>query len=70
VTAIDEDGDEDTFLIGSREDRTTGLTVVSADSPLGRALVGAKVGDSVTYEAPAGAFTVQVTDIRPLQEHV
>ena len=70
VTTVDEDGDEETFLIGSREDRTTGLTVVSADSPLGRALVGARVGDTVRYQAPAGHFTIKVTTVKALEEHV
>ncbi len=70
VTTVDEDGDEETFLVGSREDRTTGLTVVSADSPLGRALIGARVGDQVSYQAPAGSFTVKITGLRGLEERV
>ncbi len=70
VTTVDEDGDEETFLVGSREDRTTGLTVVSADSPLGRALMGARVGDEVSYQAPAGVFTVKITGLRGLEERV
>lgn len=69
VTTVDGDGDEEIFLIGSREDRTTGLTVVSADSPLGRALVGARVGDEVSYQAPAGRFTMKVTDVKTLEDH-
>ena len=68
VSIEDEDGDEDEFLLGSREDRVTGLSVVSAQSPLGKALIGAKVGDNVSYEAPAGTFSVKVTGIRPLSE--
>lgn len=70
VTTVDEDGDEETYLIGSREDRTTGLTVISPDSPLGRALMGAHVGDEVQYQAPAGMFTVKVTGVRGLEERV
>ena len=66
VTTVDEDGDEDTFLLGSREDRPEGLHVVSANSPLGQALMGAKVGDTRSYQAPAGEFKVTVTEIRPL----
>ena len=66
VTTVDTDGDEDTFLIGSREDRPEGLSVVSAQSPLGKALAGHKVGDTVTYAAPAGEFEVKITGIRPL----
>jgi transcription elongation factor GreA len=65
VTTKDEDGDEDTFLLGSREDRAGGLHVVSAQSPLGRALIGRTIGDTVTYEAPAGAFEVTITDAQP-----
>ena len=68
VTITDADGDEVEFLLGSREDRVTGLSVVSAQSPLGKALIGAKVGDDVSYEAPAGTFTVKVKGIRPLNE--
>jgi transcription elongation factor GreA len=67
VTTLDEDGDELTFLLGSREDRVNGLPVVSAQSPLGRALVGARIGDLVRYEAPAGTFAVTVTGARPLE---
>ncbi|MBA2528788.1 MAG: transcription elongation factor GreA [Euzebyales bacterium] len=67
VSTEDEDGDGDTFLLGSREDRAQGLSVVSANSPLGKALMGAKVGDTVSYAAPAGTFSVTVTGIRPLE---
>ena len=65
VTTKDEDGDELRFLLGSREDRVDGLSVVSAQSPLGRALVGARVGERVRYEAPAGAFEVTVMAAEP-----
>ncbi|MPZ74540.1 MAG: transcription elongation factor GreA [Nitriliruptorales bacterium] len=65
VTTVDEDGDEETFLLGSREDRHAGLPVVSANSPLGQALLGAKVGETRSYAAPAGEFAVTVTAIRP-----
>ena len=65
VTTTDEDGDEETFLLGSREDRHEGLPVVSAQSPLGKALIGAKVGDTRSYQAPAGSFSVTVTGVRP-----
>jgi transcription elongation factor GreA len=65
VTTRDEDGDELTFLLGSREDRVDGMAVVSAQSPLGKALVGARIGDTVRYDAPAGAFEVTVTAAAP-----
>ncbi len=67
VTTVDEDGDELTFLVGSREDRVDGMSIVSAQSPLGQALVGTAVGDTVHYQAPAGTFKVTVTQARPLE---
>jgi transcription elongation factor GreA len=48
-------GDEETFLIGSREEAAvTDMTVYSAQSPLGKALTGAKPGATTTYTAPNG----------------
>ena len=37
---------------------------VSADSPLGTALVGAKVGDTVDVQAPKGAWKARVVSVR------
>jgi transcription elongation factor GreA len=67
VTVVDADGDEDTFLLGSREDRPEGLGVVSAASPLGQALMGKRVGDTAAYKAPAGEFEVTITAAEPHQ---
>jgi len=36
---------------------------VSPDSPLGRALIGAKVGDEVEVEAPRGSWRATVISI-------
>jgi transcription elongation factor GreA len=49
------DSDTETFLIGSREEsETTDLDVYSSGSPLGKALTGAKQGETVSYETPNG----------------
>lgn len=37
---------------------------VSADSPLGAALVGAKIGDVVEVQAPKGTWTAKVVSVR------
>ena len=37
---------------------------VSTESPLGSALVGARVGDSVHVQAPKGAWTARVVSVR------
>ncbi len=60
-----DDGDTERFLIGSREDKAD-LPIYSANSPLGLALTGAKVGDSVTYALPNGnPMTVELLSADP-----
>ena len=54
IVSIDMAGDEMKFLLGSREIAATDMDVYSEKSPLGAALLGAKVGDTVTYKAPNG----------------
>lgn len=64
VTLRDEDGDVETYVFTSTHNKPdTDLPVVSPESALGAALEGRAVGDSVTYEAPGGRFTVEVTAI-------
>jgi transcription elongation factor GreA len=63
VVEVRFDGDDDveSFLIGSREEaETAGIEVYSAASPLGKALTGAKEGETVEYETPTGK-TMKVT---------
>jgi transcription elongation factor GreA len=60
VVTVDLLGDEMTFLLGSREiAEGTDLEVYSEKSPLGGAIIGKRVGESATYEAPNGK-TLQV----------
>ena len=53
VSAIVAD-DEMRFLLGSREIATDDLYVYSEKSPLGAAVLGAKIGDKVSYTLPNG----------------
>ena len=55
------------FLIGSREIAgDSGLDVYSERSPLGAAILGAKVGETVTYTAPNGrAIEVRIESVEP-----
>jgi transcription elongation factor GreA len=55
VVTVELAGDEETFLLGSREvGGGTDLDVYSEKSPLGAAILGRKVGDAVSYTAPNG----------------
>jgi transcription elongation factor GreA len=56
VTIEGEDGDRMDVEISS-------VGGVSPDSPLGKALIGTKVGDEVVVEAPRGAWRARVTSI-------
>ncbi len=60
VVELDVDGDPETYLLGSREDQHDELEILSAESPMGRAVIGASAGDTVRFETPTG-MTVEVT---------
>jgi transcription elongation factor GreA len=64
---FDGDDEQETFLIGSREEaETTDLTVYSSASPLGKALDGAQEGDSVAYQTPTGkTMSLTLVTARP-----
>jgi transcription elongation factor GreA len=60
----DGDSDVEQYIVGSIEERQDGVTVISPDSALGRALEGAGEGDRVTYQTPTGAeLTVEVVKV-------
>ncbi len=65
VVALLYDGDDqpEEFFLGSIEERRRGVEIVSPTSPLGAALIGARVGDWVEYEAPRGKLRVKVVRI-------
>jgi transcription elongation factor GreA len=67
VTVRFEDEDEtESFLIGSREEAGGELEVYSAQSPLGKALIGAHEGDTCSYETPTGkTMRVRLLTARP-----
>src|SRR3954463_14597270 len=51
------------YLIGHMEEKTGELDVMSPASPLGSALLGAKAGDVVQYDAPSGTMRVEVVEV-------
>lgn len=59
VVDLEIDGDEESYLLGSREDRHENLDILSADSPMGQAVTDATAGSKVSFTTPSG-LTVDV----------
>jgi transcription elongation factor GreA len=51
----DDTGEIETFLLGVRGAEDADIDVYSVQSPLGRAIAGARVGEQRTYSIPSGA---------------
>ena len=56
-------------MLGSRDIAVaTDYDVISPESPIGAAILGAKEGDTVSYKAPNGReISVTITRATPLQ---
>jgi transcription elongation factor GreA len=62
----DEDEEDETYLLAaSKEERAKGARTVSFDSPFGKALLGKKVGERLSYEAPGGEFAYEIVSLKP-----
>jgi transcription elongation factor GreA len=59
----DSDGDAE-FRIVEPQEADAVAERVSAESPLGRALLGRQVGDLVRFRAPGGVLAVTIVDVR------
>ncbi|AJF68287.1 GreA/GreB family elongation factor [Streptomyces vietnamensis] len=62
VTVRFADGTESTVQIGELANALD-ATLVTADSPLGKALLGHRAGDTVTYDTPEGRATAVVVSL-------
>jgi transcription elongation factor GreA len=70
VTVRFPDGDESTFVLGSREvvlsDSSMDVEVYSPQSPLGSAIYGKYVGQNAVYARPNGSkVTVEIVSAKP-----
>ena len=63
VVTVELFGEEETFLLGSREIADGSMQVFSEVSPLGAAINGLKVGDATSYAAPNGK-QIEVTILK------
>lgn len=63
VEVEDDDGLRHTFIIVGEDEADAHLNKVSWVSPLAKSLLGHKVGDSVTWQRPAGNIGLEILDI-------
>ena len=57
VVSVVFDGDDEPerYLVGSIEEKSADVMVVSPGSPMGAALLGARIDQTVSFETPGGA---------------
>jgi transcription elongation factor GreA len=64
VTVVEEDyGDPESYMIVGGAEANPKQGKISHESPLGKALMGKRVGDKVKIQAPAGEITFEVVKI-------
>ena len=64
VTVLDvETGDEDEYQIVGSQEANPMMGRISDDSPFGKGLIGHKIGETVTVEAPAGELQFEILNV-------
>ena len=64
VKIEDEDGAQHEFSIVGDDEADVANGLISWASPLARAMIGARIGDTVVWHRPAGEAEVYIVDIR------
>ena len=63
VTVKDEDGIEEVWLLVDSAEANSSENRVSANSPVGKALMGCRAGQTATVETPGGSFTYSIINV-------
>lgn len=63
VTVADDDGTEATYRIVGEDEADPARGLIAPHAPLARALIGAAVGDVVTWRKPSGAVSLEILRI-------
>ncbi len=58
-----DDGSEEDYLILGENESSKDENYISAESPVGKVIMGKKVGESVQVEAPGGVFGYEIVKI-------
>src|SRR3981081_2695774 len=63
IKVVDSEGEEETYYLVGSSEADPRKRLISNESPIGRALIGKRVGDEVTVVAPAGAVHPKILEI-------
>lgn len=63
VTLRSDDGEEETWILVSPQEANTMDGTISTQSPVGRAVVGCRAGDSATVPTPSGSMVYTVVAV-------
>jgi transcription elongation factor GreA len=63
VTIRERDGDLEQYFIVAPKEADPRARRIASDSPLARALLGRRMGESVVIVAPQGSYTVTIESI-------
>jgi transcription elongation factor GreA len=61
---VESDGDEQTYVLVNTAEADPRSGRISDASPVGRAIIGARAGDTVTVSSPAGSSEYIVREVR------
>jgi len=64
VTTVDDEGESDTWQIVGPHESDAAAGRISNVSPVGAALMGKRVGDKISVDAPAGKIEYQIKDVQ------
>jgi len=64
VTVLESGGNPETFTVVGPTESDPSQGRISHESPLGRALLGHRVGERVTVQSPSGVREFEILDVR------
>ncbi|MEZ4570341.1 MAG: transcription elongation factor GreA [Thermomicrobiales bacterium] len=64
VSVVDDEGETETWVIVGPHESDAAEGRISNVSPVGAALIGKRVGDKISVDAPAGEIVYEITDVQ------
>lgn len=64
VTVVDDEGESDTWVIVGPHEADASAGRISNVSPVGAALMGKRVGDKISVQAPAGTIEYEISEVQ------